>query len=395
MANDLSASLEGLFSNGIQKNLQSMLVGTQIAGQEAQDALNMGGDTYHKPYIARGVAQTYSRQTDVTMQDHTATDETLVVNTAKVYPFYIDHLDRKQLRKYKATLNHLIQEASFQLNREIDGDFFSEYANANKYFDAGDFSGTPGEAVTLATNNVANVFSTAHAYLVNTIGQKINYFLVIDPYQASIIQQAALSNAFALADTTFKNGYAGDFLGFKVYVSTNLNTEADLTIETNPTNGDTISINGVTFTFVSSLGSTAGNVLIGGNAAASVDNLVAAMNGAAGAGSTYVALTSANRNRMDGLTATDNDTSITIVSKRGRMVLSETLTDGTDGWGDQVVHALVGERGSIELAVQQQVQVDITQPALKLGKNYLPWVLYGKKTFTEGKDRFVDLRIKA
>jgi hypothetical protein len=52
--------------------------------------------------------------------------------------------------------------------------------------------------------------------------------------------------------------------------------------------GDTFQTGNDTFTFVSPLGSTPGNVLLGANWAASAANLQAAINRAAGAGSTYV-----------------------------------------------------------------------------------------------------------
>jgi len=45
-----------------------------------------------------------------------------------------------------------------------------------------------------------------------------------------------------------------------------------------PTDGDTVTLNGVTFTFKTTLGSTAGNVLIGGSASAANTNLTALIN---------------------------------------------------------------------------------------------------------------------
>ena len=42
-----------------------------------------------------------------------------------------------------------------------------------------------------------------------------------------------------------------------------------------PTDGDTVTINGVTFTFKTTLGATAGNVLIGGSATNARANLAA------------------------------------------------------------------------------------------------------------------------
>ena len=56
-------------------------------------------------------------------------------------------------------------------------------------------------------------------------------------------------------------------------------------------NGDTITVGNNTFTFVTSIGSTAGNVLIGANFAASSANLSAAMAHGAGSGTLYISPT--------------------------------------------------------------------------------------------------------
>lgn len=55
-----------------------------------------------------------------------------------------------------------------------------------------------------------------------------------------------------------------------------------------PSAADQFTIGGVTYTFVSAVGATNGNVLIGASAAATIANLVAAINFAAGEGTTYI-----------------------------------------------------------------------------------------------------------
>lgn len=65
---------------------------------------------------------------------------------------------------------------------------------------------------------------------------------------------------------------------------------------TNPTANDTVTVNGVVFTFVATP-TLPGDVDIGGSAAVSVDNLVAAINGGAGAGTTYIEVSNRERTR--------------------------------------------------------------------------------------------------
>jgi hypothetical protein len=75
-------------------------------------------------------------------------------------------------------------------------------------------------------------------------------------------------------------------------ISNDLITEhatATITAAGNPSATETVTLGGVTYTFRASLtsGGLANEVLIGGTASASLDNLKAAVNGAAGAGTTY------------------------------------------------------------------------------------------------------------
>jgi hypothetical protein len=63
----------------------------------------------------------------------------------------------------------------------------------------------------------------------------------------------------------------------------------DLTLTANLTNAQTITIGGKAYTTQTSLTDSDGNVLIGGTAEATIDNLVAGINRGAGAGTVYAA----------------------------------------------------------------------------------------------------------
>lgn len=66
---------------------------------------------------------------------------------------------------------------------------------------------------------------------------------------------------------------------------------ATLTITANPANAETVTINGRIYTFQTSLTNVDGNVKIGATASDTLDNLIAAINHAAGGGTTYAAAT--------------------------------------------------------------------------------------------------------
>ena len=104
---------------------------------------------------------------------------------------------------------------------------------------------------------------------------------------------------------------------------------------------ETVTVEGKTYTFVDALSGAANEVLIGANAAASLDNFKSAVNGTAGEGSTYGTGTVAH----DLVTATTNtDTAQTVEAKYiGTYANAYATTETCDNvaWG-----AVVMENGA-------------------------------------------------
>lgn len=220
MANAITAFTPEFWAPKIQDNLHKSLVALDIADSELRSSLSEG-DTVHKPYFSSLSATTYVKGVDVTIQDLTATDETLVVDTTQEASFYVDNVDKIQ-NKYSAAQNG-IDEASYALKDSIDTAVLAEVLNANDTLDDGDIGGIATNAITLTTTNVIEVFSTGRAKLLGVnVVENGDFVAVVSPAIASIIEQKATSTGFNISDAAFKNGYAGDFMGFKIYVSNNL-----------------------------------------------------------------------------------------------------------------------------------------------------------------------------
>ncbi len=108
-----------------------------------------------------------------------------------------------------------------------------------------------------------------------------------------------------------------------------------LTLTANPANADTVTIGSRTYNFRTSLTNVAGYVLIGASASATLDNLVAAINGAAGAGTTYAASTTQHPlvTAAPGAGDTVVVTAITPGTAGNSIGTTDTLTDADDGFG--------------------------------------------------------------
>ena len=186
-----------------------------------------------------------------------------------------------------------------------------------------------------------------------------------------------------------------------MYVSENLTAEAVLGLATEPTANDTVTINGVVFTFVASP-TLPGDIDLGGSADVSRANLTAAINAGAGAGTAYVELSAANRRTITKtyrITATNNNTTnkMTIIGVgAGRLTLSETFTDATDAWDKNFIHAYFGKKGAIDVVVQKETKMEMLQEPKQPGsKNISSTVIYGLKTYYDGAQKMLDVLISA
>jgi len=106
-----------------------------------------------------------------------------------------------------------------------------------------------------------------------------------------------------------------------------------LTLSANAADGETVVIGSQTYTFKSPFVDAANNVEVGGSASVSLDNLIAAINGAAGEGSTYGTGTATNTDVTAAAGAGDtmDVTAITAGAAANSTATTETLANGA--WG--------------------------------------------------------------
>ena len=389
MWNNVAAFVPELWSRRIQYLTKNALVATQICSFEEQPDLKYG-DRIHRPYPNDLVVNDYVKYTDTTQQDLVGTDEYLDIDQSKEISFAIDEVDWIQM-KYDLE-NSYVERAAYRLANDIDGNVLAEVSNANVSMDAGDVGGTAGQAIALTTSNCLNTIMTAGAKLAaNGCEMDKTWALVIPHKGASVIGQTVAQDWFSLADLALKNGYAGNFAGYNVYASNNVPHSRTISFSSVVAT-DVVVIGGVTFTFVTSLGTTAWEVLKGANDAAALTNLAAAVNGTAGAGTTYVDLSASDRAKLKGRRIHLDGTTWVITSAGDVAV---TSPDTTITVGAEEYTAMLCRPGAIDLVMQQNIDVRKQPLPKQKADYYIISCLYGKKTFTEGKERMVKIKIAA
>jgi hypothetical protein len=224
-SNDVAALNPQNWADAMQENLYKELVAMKIADLKFKSKLS-SGSRVHFPMFGSLSVTSYTKGTDVTVQALDSTDEYLDVDQQYESSFYLDTIDKKQ-NLYSA-MEAGVKEATYAIKNQIDNDFFDEVLNASDTVDTGDLSASDtgaGTGIALTTTNVIQAFSVATKKLADlNVFNEGDFVAVVTPRVASVIEQKATGVGFNLAEAAFKNGYAGDFMGYKIYVSNNLDT---------------------------------------------------------------------------------------------------------------------------------------------------------------------------
>lgn len=389
------------FDNAYQEVFQKVLVAKKIANMRFKPTLTYGESVERVAYDISSVrVRNVTRGSASTIDSVTDSSELLTVNIEKEAVLHISDGEAKQA----GPLNPgevIGGQVAIKVAVDFDGRVLAEVVNATRAFDTGDLTtlSSNGTPITLNSTTVPQLVTRAPAKLQANNQMLTNLCMVVDSYAASDMSQFLLGKNIDLAGAVYANGYTGSVSNAEVYVSENLTGEAVLSMATQPTDGDTVTIDGVVFTFKTVLGATAGNVLIGGSADVARANLAALINDPATTTANGVALSAADQLVILEdlkLVATNDNTAntMTIVGTgSGAMVVSETFTDATDAWTKNFIHAYFGKKGAIDAVMQDLKEVDMRETSDRRGTNVFSSYLAGIKTFADGAKKFLDLKI--
>jgi len=383
------------------------------------------GDTVNRHYRNTLVANDMGGDGSYQRQAITDTQEQLVIDKEKEASFYIKELD--ELQNHLPTRKSHALDAAAAIFNKIDGDILGEYDQFTNDLDDADVTGGADDnGITITTSNVRKLFSRAlkkmqRANVRLDNNAKFSGFRkedfgksrgvsVLSPDVYQMLLESLDGKETALGDKVGINGHQGRYFGFDLFVSNAVGWSGTLAFgSTDFSNGDTVVINGVTLTMVSSVGTTAGNVLIGGTVADSIDALVACINdseslsaandgdGPDTVGTDYVELSLANRNLLKNVVATDGTTEMTLkVIGLGYISVSDTATPSDIIWtiAKQIQHCLFGIAGSVDAVIQKTPNMKVKDRDGKVGNDIVTWAAYGKKVFNEQKPMMIDVKVR-
>jgi len=225
IANDTSALVPEVWSARMQIPLRKSLVALEVCNTDLRDELTYG-DTIHMGYITEISAVDYTPGTELTPDALTATDDSITVDQRKAVPFYIDDTDKLQAKPDYAAA--WAEDAAYQLRDAIDtavlgevtaGVTFGESTAATGTY----ITGSATQTITASSGIMIKVFADARAALRDmNVEEAGDWIAILEPATAAHLEVIAVDKGFNMADSTLKNGFAGSFMGFKIYVSNNL-----------------------------------------------------------------------------------------------------------------------------------------------------------------------------
>jgi hypothetical protein len=372
------------FWGDLQADLYTENTAIYLANQSLENIISTNGYKAHKPILSHPDTGTYTPHSDITFQTKTATKQTLQVDTFLYAAEDIDITEKSQT-PYDL-MQHSLMSIRKGLMNQVEQKFTSEFANAGQSIQS-------GTATVVSSTNVLDILEEAEGKLgafdvsLDTAMKAI----VFGPRTVAKLRRAKSDRESRLGDETLANGVVGSWQGWTVVQNNNLPWSASLTLATQPTDGDTVTISGVTFTFKTVLGTTAGNVLIGASAATARANLKSAVEGTSGAGTTYVALSARNAfNIRRKRKITTGSASPMLFVGFGDIAVSETLTAAADVWSAQQQKSIFMQRGAIDL-VLQFIDLETAKKEKGFADLTKGIIGVGTKTFSDGADLMVNL----
>lgn len=382
-----------------QDILSKVMVGLKIASTRFESNLKFG-DTVNRTILDLSAVRvrSFTNLNDQTIDPLTDSEETMTVNVQVGAVFPIARLEKIQAGPLNPAMT-AGKEVAIKVANYLDSVILKETMNAWADFDTGNLTtaAANGTPITLSSTTVPQMVAQSYAKLFSNNVAMTNLCWVLDPFSVSQIAQYPIGKDITSNNTVFVNGFTGNLFGAEVYTSNNLTGEATLTYTGNHVNAETVVIGGVTFTGVTTIGTTAGNFLVSAtDSTTGITNLAGLINAPGTTSATQVALSAANQITITdvlGLTATATSATVLTIVGRGssRLTLSETQTNAT--WNKNYVHAYYGMKGAIDVAIQDQPTMETREEAKQLTTNIFNNVVAAVKTFTDGTQKFLDVLI--
>lgn len=200
--------------------LRNDLVYTNLFNRNYEGEIRQQGDTVHINTITDITIKDYTRNTDIDNPEQlTTADQTLVVDQAKYYNFYLNDVDKAQANP--GLIDAAMASASHGLAEAVDKYLADLLAKASGTITAGLGSTSTPMQVTAATayDLLVDMKTAMDKANVPKLGRKV----VLPPeFEGYMLKDARFAANSGKGETRLENGAVARAAGFDIYISNNV-----------------------------------------------------------------------------------------------------------------------------------------------------------------------------
>lgn len=361
-----------------------------LANKEPGDALRVqGGRKYHKPIIGFAQMQSYTplTATSASQNVETANEELTVdrATDAESIHINIDDTEKAQL-KDQDLVSRYGEDLGAAMKDSVEKRWVGQIEGIHSI-------GSTSAPVDFSGANILDVVEDGLGLVDIADIDEIQRVILMGPRAYRAIEKATANRETRLGDQTYIGGYpARQLMDAMLVKSNNLPWSATLALATNPTNGDTMTVAGVTATFVDTIVPTTKNQIhIGADAGATRDNIIAYFLGTGTVGTDYTNPDVTQRmyiRRNRRINVTESSTNL-LFTGFGDIGTAENFTAPGNVWSAQVSKMFFTAVGATDLALQLDEGLEMSRPKPMTGEAHFTRLsgvtMHNAKTFTDGK----------
>lgn len=392
-----SAVLKQAFMDGVQDENRAAIPMAQVAMVDTENL-----EVMNNRYGADFTADT-TTDGNYEINDFSMSNDTLSIANQAVYGERIQLKDLVHAGNAWDIVADRVDRHVRGLGKAVHRDTYSNTVNGAGLILDNEVLGGSASAltpITVSSSNPDDIATKVYELMANqgVSGTGRPYFMV-DPTTARQFKLFFMGAGFNTSDRQLMKGFElVPGFDFDYIVTPEIEREQVLSMATNPTAADTVTVAGVAFTFRAAP-AVAGEVDIAGSADATRALLANAINGSAtgqDSATGYFEVSAANRLILKnlGVVAVNNDTANTItVTAYGSIAGAETFTDGTDAWGTERKNLLAGMRNSTHLALPSKGYMvdEINQVPGFTGKELRSTQIFDSTVWTKNAPKIVKI----
>lgn len=210
-----------VWSLKLLKIYDNMVVMANLVNRDYEGEIKKAGDTVHVRTFGDVTVNDYTRDMTISFESLEDPMSDLTIDQQKYFAFKVDDMDKAQADV--KILEGYAKRAAIAIRDVVDKRLLAHYADAPSEAT----QGSDGSPITLSKSNVYEKFvKQARLMSDNNCPEDFRWAVVNPLAKDLILRSPEFIRDTKLGDNAVQNGYIGNFAGFKIHCTTNMETTA-------------------------------------------------------------------------------------------------------------------------------------------------------------------------